>query len=76
MSEPLTERAKGVGDDKKKKRATIAKVVRKARLGGLSDSDGDDLGVDPFDNLEIIQDLIDKFAMPEEEDHLVDLDQT
>ncbi|KAG1327724.1 hypothetical protein COCNU_01G016580 [Cocos nucifera] len=67
--------AGGVGDDKNKKRAAIAKVVRKAHLGGLSDNGGDDLGTDPFGNPEIIRDLIDKFIMPEEVDRLADLGQ-
>ncbi|KAG1368327.1 hypothetical protein COCNU_14G007950 [Cocos nucifera] len=75
MPEPLTERAGRVGDDKKKKRAAVTKVVRKACLGGLSDSGGNDLGAHPFDNPKIIWDLIDKFAMSEEVDRLVDLDQ-
>ena len=53
MSEPPTERKRGDGDDKKKK-AIVVKVVRKAYLGGSSNSDGDDLGAYPFSNLDII----------------------
>ncbi|EHA8587844.1 hypothetical protein COCNU_scaffold003376G000010 [Cocos nucifera] len=71
VSEPLNER---VGGDKKKKRDAVMKVARKAHLGGSSDSDGDDLGADPFDNLEIIRDLIDQFTLFEEVDHLANLD--
>ncbi|KAG1342379.1 hypothetical protein COCNU_05G006080 [Cocos nucifera] len=62
MSKPPTERERGDGDDKKKKVA-IVKVACKAHSGGSSNSDNDDLGVDPFGNPNIIQDLTDKFAL-------------
>ena len=66
---------RGDGDDKKKKKAAIVKVVHKAHPGRSNNSDGDDLGADPFDNPKIVQNLIDKFAMPKEVDHLAYLDQ-
>ncbi|EHA8587122.1 hypothetical protein COCNU_scaffold001459G000040 [Cocos nucifera] len=48
-------------------------MSRKARLGGPN-GDGDEQGEDPFDNLEIIWDLTDRFTMPEVVDQMVDLD--
>ncbi|EHA8587141.1 hypothetical protein COCNU_scaffold001466G000050 [Cocos nucifera] len=60
---------------KGKGRLTVGKVARKARPGEPSNSGSDDLGVDPFDNPDIIRDLTDKFAMPEVVDHMADLDQ-
>ncbi|EHA8586317.1 hypothetical protein COCNU_scaffold000179G000040 [Cocos nucifera] len=76
MSEPAIEREGGDGDDKKKIKATVVKVVHKARLGRSSNSGSEDLGPDPFDNPDIIQDLTDKFTMLEEMDRLAELDQT
>ncbi|KAG1338313.1 hypothetical protein COCNU_04G006190 [Cocos nucifera] len=74
MLEPSTERERGDGDDKKKKKAAVVKVVHKACSGESSNGGSDDLGVDPFDNLYIIWDLTNKFAMSEEVDRLADLD--
>ncbi|KAG1358602.1 hypothetical protein COCNU_08G000480 [Cocos nucifera] len=64
MSKPPTDR-----DDKKRKKAGIMKVIRKARPSGSSNNSGDDLGADPFDNLDIIRDLIDKFTLLGESGH-------
>ncbi|EHA8587653.1 hypothetical protein COCNU_scaffold002876G000010 [Cocos nucifera] len=61
--------------EKGKGRSTVAKVARKAHLDKPSNSDSNDLGADPFSNLNIIQDLTDKFAMPEVADCMADLDQ-
>ncbi|EHA8586611.1 hypothetical protein COCNU_scaffold000575G000020 [Cocos nucifera] len=69
MSEPPTKRERGDGDDKKKKKAVVMKMAHKARSGRSSNSDSDDLGVVPFDNPNIIQDLSDKFALPKESGH-------
>ncbi|EHA8588022.1 hypothetical protein COCNU_scaffold003910G000010 [Cocos nucifera] len=74
MSMPSIERERGDGDDKKKKKAAIMKVACKAHPNGASNNSGDDLGVDPFGNLDIIRELTDKFILPEEVDRLVDLD--
>ncbi|EHA8589352.1 hypothetical protein COCNU_scaffold009366G000020 [Cocos nucifera] len=74
MSKPPTERKRGDGDDKKKKKVAIMKVDRKARPGGSSNSGSDDLRTDPFNNLNIIQDLTDKFALPGVVDQLANLD--
>ncbi|EHA8587604.1 hypothetical protein COCNU_scaffold002772G000010 [Cocos nucifera] len=52
-----------VGEGRKKKKA-IAKTSRKACLSGV-DGDSDERGEDPFDNSEIVQDLTDRFTMPE-----------
>ncbi|EHA8587434.1 hypothetical protein COCNU_scaffold002230G000010 [Cocos nucifera] len=71
--EPSTKRERGDRDDKKKK-AAIVKVVHKAHSSRSSNSSSDDLGADPFDNSDIIQDLTDMFILPEEVDHLADLD--
>ncbi|EHA8587024.1 hypothetical protein COCNU_scaffold001324G000010 [Cocos nucifera] len=68
------ERERGDGDDKKKK-ATIVKMAYRARPGKSSNSDNDDLGVDPFGNPNIIRDLTDRFTLPREVDRLADLDQ-
>ncbi|EHA8588961.1 hypothetical protein COCNU_scaffold007421G000020 [Cocos nucifera] len=73
VSKPPTERKKR--DDKKKKKSTIIKIVRKACLGEPSDG-SDDLGEDSFKNSKTIQDLTNKFAMPEVVDCMADLDQT
>ncbi|EHA8586803.1 hypothetical protein COCNU_scaffold000966G000020 [Cocos nucifera] len=62
---------KGIGKGRIKKKA-IAKTSCKARLGG-SDGDENKRGKDPFDNLEIIQNLADRFAMPEVVDQMADL---
>ncbi|EHA8587749.1 hypothetical protein COCNU_scaffold003121G000010 [Cocos nucifera] len=62
------ERKRGDGDDKKKKKkATILKMARRACSSGSSSSNDDDLGADPFSNPNIIQNLIDKFVLSEEE---------
>ncbi|KAG1327543.1 hypothetical protein COCNU_01G014770 [Cocos nucifera] len=45
------------------------KVAHKAHPGGSGISDGDDPTVDPFNNPNIIQDLIDKFALLGESGH-------
>ncbi|EHA8589313.1 hypothetical protein COCNU_scaffold009116G000010 [Cocos nucifera] len=66
MSEHPIERKRGDGYDKKKKKAAIVKVAHKARLDGSSNNGGDNLGADPFSNLDIIRDLTDKFALPGE----------
>ncbi|KAG1342111.1 hypothetical protein COCNU_05G003400 [Cocos nucifera] len=62
---------KGTGE--KRKRKAIVKTSYKARLG---EPDGDDKerGEDPFDNLEIVWDLADRFAMPEVVDQMADMD--
>ena len=65
--------AEGEMEEGKKKKKAITKMPRKARVSELHD-DSDERGEDPFDNPEIIQDLTDKFAMPEVVDHLADLD--
>ncbi|KAG1338312.1 hypothetical protein COCNU_04G006180 [Cocos nucifera] len=64
--EPPSKRKRGDGDDKKKKKAIVVKVAHKAHPDGSSNSSSDDLGADPFDNSDIIQDLTNKFALPEE----------
>ncbi|EHA8589048.1 hypothetical protein COCNU_scaffold007814G000010 [Cocos nucifera] len=68
------ERERGDGDDKKKKKATIMKMARRACPSGPSNSGGDDLGADSFDNPNIIQNPTDKFILPGEVDRLADLD--
>ncbi|EHA8586723.1 hypothetical protein COCNU_scaffold000819G000010 [Cocos nucifera] len=75
MLEPPTKRERRDGGDKKKKKAAVMKVAHKARLGGSSNSDDDNLGVDPFDSPNIIRDLTDKFVLFREVDRLADLDQ-
>ncbi|KAG1348007.1 hypothetical protein COCNU_06G018360 [Cocos nucifera] len=62
---------KGTGEGRKKK--AIAKTSCKACLGGL-DGDDNERGEDSFDNPEVIQDLIDRFAKPEVVDQMADLD--
>ncbi|EHA8586799.1 hypothetical protein COCNU_scaffold000960G000040 [Cocos nucifera] len=62
-------------DKKKKKKSVVVKIVRKAHPGEPSDGN-DDLGEDPFKNSKKIQDLTDKFAIPEVVDRMTDLDQT
>ena len=68
-SEPPTEEE--IGGERKKKKA-IAKTSHKAHLGN-PDGNSDERGEDPFDNLEIIQNLTDRFTMPEVVDHMADL---
>ncbi|KAG1358576.1 hypothetical protein COCNU_08G000220 [Cocos nucifera] len=58
----------------RKKKKAVAKTSRKARLSGPDGNDDDERGEDHFDNPEIIQDLIDRFAMPEVVDQMADLD--
>ncbi|EHA8586759.1 hypothetical protein COCNU_scaffold000894G000010 [Cocos nucifera] len=53
---------KGIGEERKKK--AIAKTSCKICLSG-PDGDDNERGKDPFDNLEIVQDLNDRFVMPE-----------
>ncbi|EHA8588565.1 hypothetical protein COCNU_scaffold005805G000020 [Cocos nucifera] len=72
-SEPPIEREKG--DDKKKKKSAIVKIVHKAHQAEPNDG-GDNLGEDPFENPKIIQDLTDKYAMLEMVDRMSNLDQT
>ncbi|EHA8586322.1 hypothetical protein COCNU_scaffold000185G000010 [Cocos nucifera] len=64
--------------DKAKKRrkgkAAIAKKAHKAHHDEPSWSSGNDQWMDPFDNSNIIRNLIDKFALPEEVDRLANLD--
>ncbi|EHA8590716.1 hypothetical protein COCNU_scaffold022946G000010 [Cocos nucifera] len=60
-SEPPIEEE--VGEGRKKKRS-ITKTSHKAHLS-RADGDSDERGEDPFDNLKIIRDLTDRFAMPE-----------
>ncbi|KAG1363583.1 putative ensconsin-like [Cocos nucifera] len=65
----------GREEGKKKEKKIIMKVHHKACFDESND-DGDNLREDPFSNLELIRDLIDKFAMPEVVDHMADLDYT
>ncbi|EHA8586216.1 hypothetical protein COCNU_scaffold000105G000010 [Cocos nucifera] len=64
------------GKERRNGKATIAKKAQKAHQDEPNRSDGDDQGIEPFDNPDIIQNLIDKFALPEEVDCLADLDQS
>ncbi|EHA8588103.1 hypothetical protein COCNU_scaffold004112G000080 [Cocos nucifera] len=61
-----------IGEGREKKKA-IAKASRKAHLS-RPDGDSDERGEDPFDNLEIVRDLTNRFAMPEVVDQMADLD--
>ncbi|KAG1362585.1 hypothetical protein COCNU_10G008040 [Cocos nucifera] len=69
VPQPPTERKKG-GEKKKK---VVMKMFYKARLGESND-DSNDLGEDPFSNLEIVWNLTDKLAMPEMVDRMANLD--
>lgn len=74
---PSGDRASDLSADKEKERrkgkAAVVKA-RKERPDEPSRSDNEDQGADPFGNPDIIRDLIDRFALPEEVDRLVDLD--
>ncbi|EHA8588767.1 hypothetical protein COCNU_scaffold006570G000010 [Cocos nucifera] len=74
VSEPPTKRKREDGGDKNKNKVAVVKVARKAHPDGSSNSSGDDLGADPFSNPNIIWNLTYKFALPEEVDHLANLD--
>ncbi|EHA8587340.1 hypothetical protein COCNU_scaffold001933G000020 [Cocos nucifera] len=72
MPDPLT-------DKEKKRRKEKAAIVKKACKMCPNEPDrgsNEDQGVDPFDNPDIIWDLIDSFALPEEVDCLANLDQS
>ncbi|KAG1367006.1 hypothetical protein COCNU_13G007960 [Cocos nucifera] len=56
---PTTEDKEG---EKKGKKKVIVKMFHKAHPGESND-DNNALGEDPFSNLDLIQDLADKFAM-------------
>ncbi|EHA8586581.1 hypothetical protein COCNU_scaffold000542G000010 [Cocos nucifera] len=60
-------------EKKKKKKLAIMKVFHKAHPDESND-DSDDPKEDRFNNLEIIQALIDKFTMLEVVDNMADLD--
>ncbi|EHA8586561.1 hypothetical protein COCNU_scaffold000525G000090 [Cocos nucifera] len=64
------------GKKRKKKRLAVMKIACKARPSEPSNSDGDGPRNDPFDNPNVIWDLIDKFTLPEVVDRMADLDQT
>ncbi|EHA8586979.1 hypothetical protein COCNU_scaffold001232G000010 [Cocos nucifera] len=55
-----------------RKKKVVMKTSFKARLGG-PDGDDNKQEEDPFDNPEIIQNLADRFAMPEVVDQMADL---
>ncbi|KAG1348004.1 hypothetical protein COCNU_06G018330 [Cocos nucifera] len=59
---------KGIGEGRKKK--VIAKTSCKACLDG-PDGDDNERGKDPFDNPEVIQNLADRFAMPESDHQML-----
>ncbi|EHA8586387.1 hypothetical protein COCNU_scaffold000304G000010 [Cocos nucifera] len=62
----------GTREGRKKKKA-IAKTSHKAHLGN-PDGNSDERGEDPFDIPEIIQDLTNKFFMPEVVEQMANLD--
>ncbi|EHA8588209.1 hypothetical protein COCNU_scaffold004391G000010 [Cocos nucifera] len=63
------------GKERRKGKAAIVKKACKAHQYEPSWSSGDDQVMDHFNNLDIIQNLTDKFALPKKVDHLADLDQ-
>ncbi|EHA8589637.1 hypothetical protein COCNU_scaffold011629G000010 [Cocos nucifera] len=65
--------AEGEMEEGKKKKKAIVKTLHKARPSEPSDDRGE-LREDPFDDLRIIQDLTDKFAMMEVVDRMANLD--
>ena len=61
--------------ERRKTKAAIMKKARKVRLDEPDRGSNEGQGMDPFDNLDIIRNLTDRFTLPEELDHLADLDQ-
>ncbi|EHA8587926.1 hypothetical protein COCNU_scaffold003602G000010 [Cocos nucifera] len=71
MPDPSTDERK----ERRKGKVAIVKKANKAHRDEPSWSSDDDQGMDPLDNPDIIQNLIDKFALLKEVDRLANLDQ-
>ncbi|EHA8588807.1 hypothetical protein COCNU_scaffold006710G000030 [Cocos nucifera] len=65
--------AEGETREGKKKKKAVMKTLYKAHFSKPND-DSDEQGEDPFDDLEIVRALTDKFAMPMVVDRMADLE--
>ncbi|EHA8589346.1 hypothetical protein COCNU_scaffold009299G000010 [Cocos nucifera] len=61
------------GKERRKRKAAITKKAHMVHQDEPFRSSNDDQGMDPFNNPDIIQNLTDKFTLPEEVDCLADL---
>ncbi|EHA8589708.1 hypothetical protein COCNU_scaffold012069G000010 [Cocos nucifera] len=62
------------GEERRKRKGTIMKKACKVHQDEPNQSNDDDQGTDPYNNSNIIRNLIDKFTLLEEVDFLIDLD--